>query len=57
MMGHREKMKGPYEDEVFSSWRRWIKFYTRAGVTHRFKKWFSRRIRRQAKSDLKRIPK
>jgi len=48
-MGHREKIKGGDEQDVFSGWRRLLCYTGRPGVTKAIKSKFNRRIRKEAK--------
>ena len=53
MMGHREKLKGGFEWDWTSRWRRrgWIKF--NPGVGRYVKRCMAKRTRQSAKKDLK----
>lgn len=53
MMGHREKIKGGAEQDVFSGWRKVLCFCVRPGITHNVKAKFSRRVCREAKENLR----
>jgi len=52
MMGHREETKAA-ERAVFSGWRKVTKYMRKPGRVHYWKKLFSRRVRKDAKADLK----
>lgn len=53
MMGHREKIKGGDEQDVFSGWRRVLCYTKRPGVTKAIKAKFSRRVHREQKVSLR----
>lgn len=53
MMGHREKIKGGGEQDVFTGWRRVLCYTKRAGVTKAVKAKFNRRVRREWKASLR----
>lgn len=52
-MGHREKIKGGDEQDVFSGWRRVLCYTQRSGVTKAIKAKFNRRVRREQRVDLR----
>ena len=53
MMGHREPLKGGDEYDVFTGWRKVLKYTSRAGVCRWVKAKFNRRMRREAKSEIR----
>jgi hypothetical protein len=53
MMGHREKIKGGAEEDVFCGWRHLLCYTRRPGVKHSVKKKFSRRVRREAREEAR----
>jgi hypothetical protein len=52
MMGHRERTKAA-ETAVFSDWRKVTKYMRKPRRVHYWKKLFSRRVRREAKAELR----
>jgi len=50
MMGHREKLKGAFEYDAFTGWRRVVKW--QKSERSKIKRQFRRRIRRVQKSGL-----
>ena len=48
-MKGRIKMKGGDEYDAFSSWRKYLCYLSRAGVTKRIKRKYNKRVRQEAK--------
>lgn len=53
MMGHREPLKGGDEWDVFTGWRKVLKYTARAGVCRAIKTKFNRRQRRESKEEIR----
>lgn len=49
MLGHRAKLKGGGEWDVFSRWRRVLCYTSRSGVCKRVKRQFNKRQRKAAR--------
>jgi len=53
MLGHRGKIKGGGEWDVFTRWRRWMCYTRRPGVCKAIKRKFNRRQRKLARAELR----
>lgn len=53
MMGHKEKLVGGSEFDVFTIWRKYLCYTSRPGVCKKVKRKYNKRIRYEAKHKLK----